>query len=1812
MPDFMDYNNDSGFDFGGFAGADQSSLQTAAKLSTPNKSYGTAVTLAGSAALGIIDLADTIATSIPGITRYTGLERGQVNQKALNIIGSPGLSEFYMRNKEGAEVASGIYGIIASEFAVRGVAKVAAPFAEGLKTLPFARRMFALDTQYQRAMESVRAMDTVTAMRGLKGAEEFVAAARVPVQSWGKSGIEMSERLVSRTSLVNSAVGFGASRNIAHAAAVEAVMGVTLNSNNFLYSEDVAQNALFVGLGIGIPAAVGAVQAGYAIKRFAQSDHLNRLRAGALDPTGLESRTQNAFGFTPKGADQYFGGARGVYSDEATNFMVQAQAKAGDQVDSSTYNQIVQARTGQAFTSAEKITQSGIYGVKDSKFKIGKGEMTSPEGRTLKAAMKADAAALYGVEMAGRVDREVGLMGSHTAMQEQLSRRIELLRNSLNDNALDMDLRIEAQRELKQLNFMRKTTPGVVMPDGERVPLSHAAAFDEWQPPKIQAKAEGQSLSWEAFDPITNKPVGIAMDQDLGLFISKRATGTNELNGLGFDKMLQLHRMRGKAAESLAQKMLNDPKFKVSLMPQANWLQLDTAERIMQLTDGRARINFPKGLDREAAQVESFAQKVDLLKDAKIDWADPVQVARARIQYNLPQLTAYQMGVLGTQQHPLDVLLRGALEKGGGDAIRGMTLADLKIGFTEAKRIDDLSSMSVNDVKSIMGNSDRFLLDEAGREGAPVLVYSRPLKPHDWTKDVLADRITSFKFQQMNALTGPAAPEMIRELATPAYMSADLAQAARVNEMTDLSLASVTPGFQNVSPNSAVGALQNSVQSAQWRARDNPVLLAATRLREGVQRRSAGYAKRMFDQHLGDKLDRLAAPNMLETNTLLDQWHTPGVASGWDLEKQAIRVSSAQAGAKSAKEYWGFVLKDTEANKARFKAQFGREMPKAQTLVGPNGKQVVLDDLGLDLVQSVGKITDDQWLNANAIRRSGGLGEIEKRDWYVSPPDLSNKFIAVTLDSAGKPVPGGMIIANTEDSLKKQMNLAKQDGEHVASKPGNILRTQQEIADYGSVWDRAQMSMMDANEVVLKGGKHQAGLNAVGGIIPGSFTSAMNQIRNNYMNMGQDVLEIVLNDQIKMAKHRSHIAQGESKSRMSMWKGMTFRSSYDYWLQEIRGTTPLASQGSIVGRISNPIEGTIDRLLQETSARVGPTFGKAKMAASDTWHLLTDWATKRMPWTNNSGEHETFNTLVNHLGDFMPYKDVDDMLMKRGFNTQAITSAEIQGNMSRFTSAWMLRMFEPAAAMMNMAGVVNTMPAVMRSFAIRAGESTEEYAARIGHSATLFTKPDGSPHGVVDMAKVMARGMRDSLKPDDWMKAFQAETRSQGLRDGTMYEFQKQLASIESVSQAKAFFVGNPKSKNKFMQKGLVGWSSILTDSSENFSRAISLDVGARLARDLGITDVQKAIPFAHDLANRMIANYSPHNRPEIFQGVLGTPFGLFQSYMQNFYERMFRYIEVGDYRTAAIQSATQGTLFGLVTIPGMDKAQELFFNASDGETSPYDSLIGKFGPDAGDLLMAGTLSNIPKLFGGEAMALYSRGDTAARLPGFSQPAAFAVVSKVKNGVTDALALFSERQPQVTSQQVGEILSNMIPNRPIAGMVESLMAGGKDTDSYGQLVTENLNWMESTYRMMGIRSLRQSKDLESYYLNKQQMEIKAGQDEVLREGSRSLIRARGEEALPELFEAYIQNGGDERNFTRWYRDNYVAATETRSSRMLDKLMNDPDKMGMVNRLLENEVGVQEESEEDDPFGALTGPDPMDGQNPTNDVNQAATLYDGLQ
>lgn len=1795
MPNFADLEglDDQAPDRSALINVTPEDTQAAARATGGNQ-YGFLSTLAGDAIGGAVDLVDTVASSIPGLSHAAGIKRGTINEGALRLAGMPGFTNFYNQNQGGIEIASSIYGVIAADMVARRVAGPLGKFLGGIKGAPILGSLVSLDAKYAEAMNTVRLVDTQLARSGVTGAEAWSREVQVRTGVVGNLGPEVGSIFTTtRRAVANKASLFGFAKGAGSAALTEGVMATFLNQNNTLYSEDVGQNLMWMGLGVATGGVFNALGAGYQMRKFANSDTLNRIKAGALDPTGLERAMNDVPDLNTSNAT-FLGTLQGTKTDTVTALMTTAKAQLPVGVDSSSFKAMATQHEKLAMEELTKVTVKGLPNVRGTGFSDG----SNGYWNHVQGALHKDPGLMYGTEMIGGIADEMTIAGTHGEITEKMKSRIEDLQTAFDDHVSGTKLMTEKQhgaamKEMKQLRFQEGLSPMVLM-DQELMPLSEGSIYDNWAEPNVRtSQTEGENQIWEAFNPADNFKgfnVGIESDGTLHLPNVKGAVGTLD-NADHFDAM-RLYRSAQHMISDMAAKVA-DPEFAFTLpftmengRAKFNWFHLDMAQELLDRTGGRAKINWGT-LTPELAQKESLIQKAKALRAKGFEDMTPGEVQKMRLRYNLPRLNSYEMGVMGTDAAPTDGLLRGMATM-TDEQLKGMSLSELKQAGAEMSNVGDFTRKTGDDMKSLSGNSFRFLLDDSGMPVKPILMYKRNIAPMDFSPDILAERIGVKKLQQAQQLLGPQTGPMTRAISEAIYGSPDYQLGTNVLGLTDTQLTSSIPGLQNIAPQSAVGSALNSVVTQEFRARDTPAILAITRLRESVDRQMLGFMRETVQAAFGDSLTVLNGPRNGASKALLDNFHT--FRAGWDLESDTIKLTST-----GQNDLNGFVLADTQGNKARWKQRFNQEMPSGQTLVDSKGKEVALDDMSLDVQKRYNAVTDALRIEKNSLLNTHGLPEIRRTEWYVAPPELKGKYIGYTFDSTGAIVPGGTVVAPTQQAFEREVARLKADPDSVISKvPGAQFRTRDEISDFATIWDKAQMDMVDPGTTAIQGDKSAKGFLTPGYINTGRFDDAMRNIRDSFISHGSDVMETLTDDQIKAVQSRANIAGGATRNADS--KQGAYRSIYDYWLMAAKGQSQISGSPSIVGGVFNAIENKADDILRQAAPK-----------ANEVWQVATDWVTKRMPWSEDARSVKRFTALTEALGEHMPFESAAEMIERQSAGASPFKLKDITGAGNQFTATWMLRMLEPAQAIMNLSGIINAMPAVIRNISPKAGESTAELAARLGHSASIFTSEEGRSFTAIDMGKLAYKGFKRA-----WSRASDVDYEhmmKNGFLSQEVAEFQRQFNTVQDAGSFKRFMSGDANATTAFGKKGLVGWMSILTDKSEDFSRSWGHMIGLEAAELAGVADRDAAHNFAHDIANKMIANYSPLNRPEIFQGAVGAPIGLFQSFMWAYYQRMFRYVETGDKASIGIQAALQGSLYGVPSVPGFSELNSLFFQHDDGKSSPYDALYAKFGPAMGDMLMAGTLSNLPKLFGAPGVSIYTRGDVSPRIVTqnpITNSAPVAMISKIMQAVADGVHVFSRQNPNLDEQQVGEVFANMMPNRPLSGMIEQVFANGFSTDASGQVKTDTTSRMESVYRMIGLRSLDQSKQLEAYYSNKQAMQISAAKQGQFRELLRGAIRGGNEADVPDFIAKYLADGGDPRQVKRLISDAYRTATTPKATLQLTTALRSPSKMAEAKRLMDMGVSITDTKNTD--TSVLDTPDPLNNEQPTATENSDSMAY----
>ena len=1760
-----------------------------------------------------IDLIDTVASSV-GLT-----DRQDVNNKFLGAIGSPGLTRWHNENRGAIEIGSGVAGILVADVAARGILKPAGKVMQTLRQVPYVGKVATLDAQYERAVRLANLTTRSMAARGMVGVERF-AGVEMNLASLGTKAFVTSGQKASR-----AVFNAGLARGVTRFATTEAIMATTLNQNSFLYSDNLAHNLAWSAAGLGIAGGIEDLVSAYTLRKIANSDAVRQLNARSLDVTGLESRRIHASSIVEdllKRADggvsdsSFLFGSGGATTDKITSMAVGAselqKPRGITERARSLFGKREQVATPQlqmAFEELNKVTVRGLTGVSRAGF----GTKLEGLGAPLKESLVREPAFLYGIEELGTTVDNMTRRETAALRESGIKNRLEQVQQLLVDGGKWKRTRYRTKQgevfndelipltpeaadalraENKELQFKASHVPVTMLEPGEWAPIELGDLADNYQPRAVAEEGflgqDGRKIWSRQKAKKGEETLGIGSDGELYL------PGNGRLEALKTEDMLNLFQIGNKAVRDMA-----SAGHTLTLPNKPTWFQLDMAEQLLKATDDPASVVFPGSMTRQSALVESFAQKVSALRRREQSiklastrgTAEGISEAKAfenKVFFNLPRLTSYQQGLMGTSETPLDFILAGLRT---GDEVRAMPHEDIVKLLNDSKKITQFTDETMDTIDELQGNSFNFLMDRDGNPIKPIIGYKRPLSPQDWTRDELFTRQAMKAAYVRDTLVGPSADPITREIVNAIMANPNAAEARRVMELADDQARSFVPGFRESAPQTTTGSFMNAITSRERRDVDNLIMRAASIVKEDESRITSAVMRGMVSEIMGDAITIVNSPRNVQSKLLLNQFHT--FRPGWDIARKPTKVQLPDGNTG-----YQFILDHESATNAKwFQERHGRQLKEGQPLLNPNGTEIVLDELGMDTLNRMQKIHGAEIAMKNTLLRSHGLPELKEVPFYAAPPNDKGKFVAYVFDLQDNVVPGMKISSDSPEGLtraiaEEQKNL----------KAGYSIRQRSSVESFMSLWDKAQMDFIAPNTTAIQPKKHNFGKSGSSMMNPNAFDEALVSIRDNMVRHGTDILETLFSEPLKAARARGAIARVES----GIGERSTQHSSvYDRYIQNLLGRNALGAKDSFFGDAFDWAERRLNGILASPQA----------MKVGDTYQALKDFIRTAAPGKSQTGDQ--FNKLARSLGEYMPYKSAMEMAARETGSRPPAEVAEITSKLSWFEAASRLRWLESMHAVANIGSLLANTPAVIKALQPMAGETVEEAAKRNSSLVMMAATPEGKGLGLVNVPKLLYSSMKDAWKkvPDE----FTQRAIRLGYMDQEVAEFQRAWGSIDSKEGWRGFVFGNESAdfnsrtgmniRNKVAQSGgLDKWMSILSDKSEAFSRQWGMYAGRRVAESLGIRNVDDQLTFAHDVTNKIIANYDPRNRPEVFQGALGAPLGLFQSYVLNYYQRMFRYIETGNGRTLATQYAMQGAVFGVQSVPGWDALNWAFFdNMKPGEQDdPVESMYRRFGTADADLIMHGTLSNIPKLFGMDGISLYTRGDSQFRAPVVNLPVAD-TAKRLFNGIVEgARAAFAEGG--ISLNHSAEILSNMITNRPLAGMLEVGAANGFDTSWDAQVVSQAKGAAESTFRILGVRAMRQQKEIDMFYASKNAQEEQGARKTTLNSATRAAIRDGRYEAVPGLFKKYVQAGGDPRYYTRWVKESFSSALDSRGERMLRKALKDEDgsKDAMIGRLLDAQVEVTEDDTSSDDYGRQqeidslieqsweTNPDPTQG------------------
>jgi len=845
---------------------------------------------------------------------------------------------------------------------------------------------------------------------------------------------------------------------------------------------------------------------------------------------------------------------------------------------------------------------------------------------------------------------------------------------------------------------------------------------------------------------------------------------------------------------------------------------------------------------------------------------------------------------------------------------------------------------------------------------------------------------------------------------------------------------------------------------------------------------------------------------------------------GWDLEEASIHGEALNVLGTDGK--FMFTLSNTAENKARFERTFGREMEEGDLApsISPNYVPLAMNEKSFAAASAVNHLDTIYLSNTNHLRRLEGLMPIRRKPWHVPPKNLAKEelFYLIRPDGRLHSVAHGKTIAEAKAKADAETTAAKANGLNL------ITQSQQDMAKYFSIKDEAFGAMVDFTDVLRQTARAKG--TSVGLIV--------------------DTGPEVLNDII-----RTQSQHFESVLRRT--RAMFFEPQLNYMQQMLSRSAPI----SAARRGESPWQMYTASIMGNPSINPNDIAGRGYFAIENIMDNMLNAAWDRMRESKGikapaavKNPDAAYNRLKESLGDFNPFQNAADYA-ERTLNVKHPPQLKrLFAGLNSFTSLVTLRLMEVSHSLLTLMSLGATMPGVIAGARKQIGETQQQHSARVGTFYRLIDKDNAmfSP----------ARAMADSFHFMFTKEGREVYKRASelGFMDQTVAEIFKTMTAPQQGYHSNLI-------------KNIGRITTFLSDESERLARGISFITGYRIAtKGLEIKNEKAAFAFGHRFADEVIGNYHPNNRPKMFQGAVGMPLGLFMTFMQNYYQRLFGYIESRDARAAVIQFATQASVFGGSTVPGFNQFADFFASNYDGSTNIVDGMYSKFGDDVTDAFLYGGVANIPFMYGfGDGFGIYQRGDTSIR----SIPSVFTlentpIVTMFRDGFNAVgEAVSAARSGGFTDQRIAEILGSYSTNRFLRNM--AMFYADVSVDRRGQVVSRDIRSdFGAISRLAGLRPLSETSQSEAYYRLRSTEFSRAAGMERLRDNVRSRARdgSLNADTVNDAVAEYAKYGGSVQHFGRFLRDNIIVGTVDREQKKVIDLLKSSNRAQDALRLME--------------------------------------------
>lgn len=857
---------------------------------------------------------------------------------------------------------------------------------------------------------------------------------------------------------------------------------------------------------------------------------------------------------------------------------------------------------------------------------------------------------------------------------------------------------------------------------------------------------------------------------------------------------------------------------------------------------------------------------------------------------------------------------------------------------------------------------------------------------------------------------------------------------------------------------------------------------------------------------------------------------------GWD-----IAGVEYQPDGKSAQ----FLLAaDSEQNQKLMQRHFKTDVVKGQKNYMPDmsvsarkagAVPLRVTKMAADFMDEVSRLSRGAGEEDNALRIAKGRHAIQLRDWHLPSPELSMQDAWFVRNEIGDVV--DLYHKGTEAQNKARALAAaeKLGGANAGSK---FIAASYESTRLLHQWSDDPMHFINYSDQWLKTGAAIEGGSAVAEIDRTSTTidKMVNTLAQQYVNVGTRARAAIFEPQIRFAREASLYAGKPAGLAVGE------NNIFDRYLAQLYSRTTQSGSG-FVSRGYKLFENAYDAALtylHGVKSEALSTTVEGQAAARGLKRLVQDNVSdsefkqyqKLQSWS-------PFDSTAEWLES--THKEIDTSFARR----HAVALSKASATMS-------LRFLDIGTPLLNYLGLMTNTYPIIRAMRPKAGQNFEEW---VTENAAWGSKL--SSKNIITLSPM--RAMVSSIS--NFWTGKHLKRLERAAAEGM---FDPEWLRLEQA------MVVPPKRKGAEWAEKAAEWTTMAADRSEIHSRRIAFGLGLDLGESMfKIEDDRNLMIFATNFMNNMIGNYNPRNKPGMYQGAVGLPLGAFMTYMFNYYKRMYGYLEKGEWSTLAAQYAVQSSIFGAQSVPGWSLFNQYMFSNYDGSDNLTTRLDRKLSPGVAELVLHGSLSGIPAIFGVDAPAFYPRGSVdMTQLP--VTPADWQRAPPVvflKSLWDGASATLGNVVAGFNVQQQEEIFANYSTNRAIKSIMEGV-AGAK-VDRAGRKVDASVRDFASVAAALVGTVPSSARAIQDRFNAQQAVEVnQAEARSKLNDHTRAALRSGNFDMadLQGMVFQYVKSGGNPAYFGTWLRNNVEAAFFPKGERKLLELSRGANWIEFTNML----------------------------------------------